>query len=197
MPIDSEIIIVSGLPRSGTSLMMQMLERGGIPVMTDGIREADTNNPRGYLEFEQVKKTKEDPSWLPSARGRAVKMVSSLLYDLPHIEKYRVVFMQRDIDEVLASQETMLKRLGRATAPADQMKKSFAIHLKRLFEWLPQQAHIRVVTVSYNSLLSDPDSQCRLVVDFLDGRPKMEQMLTAVDRSLYRNRIAEARAQQV
>src|SRR5687768_13992796 len=107
MPLADDIIIVSGLPRSGTSLMMQMLDRAGISAVTDKIRTADDDNPRGYFEFEPVKRTKQDASWLPAARGRAVKLVSSLLYDLPATERYRVLFMQRDINEVLDSQEKM------------------------------------------------------------------------------------------
>src|SRR5215468_203263 len=108
MVMSSEIIIVSGLPRSGTSLMMQMLHAGGIRVLTDGERAADTDNPRGYFEFERVKQTKRDPSWLPVARGMAVKMISQLLYDLPASEQYRVLFLERDMEEVLRSQEKML-----------------------------------------------------------------------------------------
>src|SRR5262249_30630691 len=103
-----DIIIVSGLPRSGTSLMMQMLDGGGVPVLTDNIRAADTDNPRGYYEFEPVKATKRDATWLPAARGKAVKMVSQLLYHLPPGETYRVLFLERDLEEVLASQEKML-----------------------------------------------------------------------------------------
>src|SRR5882724_9225667 len=109
---DSEIIVVSGLPRSGTSLMMQMLAGGGVEIVTDAIRAADCDNPRGYQEFERVKKIKQDRSWLPEARDKAFKMVSQLLYDLPPSERYRIIFMQRDLDEVLASQEKMLERLG-------------------------------------------------------------------------------------
>src|SRR5947209_18564630 len=120
--MNSEIVIVSGLPRSGTSLMMQMLEAGGLEVVTDGIRAADTDNPRGYYEFERVKKIKTDAAWLPGARGKAVKMVSQLLYDLPAGEAYRILFMDRDLDEVLASQEKMLARLGRSAAPSAEMK---------------------------------------------------------------------------
>ncbi len=187
MPLDTEVVIVSGLPRSGTSLMMQMLDRGGIPAMTDEIREADTDNPRGYFEFERVKQTKVDPSWLPEARGKAVKMVSSLLYDLPDTESYRVVFMARDIHEVLESQEKMLSRLGRPAAPTEQMKKSFAIHLDRLFQWLPQQRHLRWLQVSYNRLLADPDPEVQAISAFLDERPAIDRMLSAIDRSLYRN----------
>ena len=99
----SEIIVVSGLPRSGTSLMMQMLERGGVEVVTDNIRTADTDNPRGYYEFEQVKKIKGDASWLPGTRGKALKMVSQLLYELPASERYRIIFMERDLDETILS----------------------------------------------------------------------------------------------
>src|SRR5205809_5271301 len=103
--MSTEIVVVSGLPRSGTSLMMQLLHAGGIPALTDHIRAPDTDNPRGYFEFERVKKVKEDAAWLPDARGKVVKMVSQLLYDLPATERYRVVFMERDLEEVLASQE--------------------------------------------------------------------------------------------
>ncbi len=107
-----EILIVSGLPRSGTSVMMQMLESGGVEVVTDGIRAADADNPKGYYEFEQVKAIRRDASWLPATRGKAFKMVSQLLYDLPSSETYRIVFLERDLDETLLSQEKMLTRLG-------------------------------------------------------------------------------------
>ncbi len=106
------IIVVSGLPRSGTSLMMQMLEGGGVEVVTDGVRPADTDNPKGYYEFEKVKTIRRDASWLPATRGKAFKMVSQLLYDLPSGESYRIVFMERDLEETLLSQEKMLTRLG-------------------------------------------------------------------------------------
>jgi hypothetical protein len=168
--------------------MMQMLDSAGIQALTDAIRAADTDNPRGYFEFEPVKKTKEDPSWLPAARGRVVKLVSSLLYDLPPTESYRVVFMERDLDEVLASQEEMLTRLGRSSAPAAKMKASFEIHLRRLFDWLPRQPHLKVHRVSYNSLMRDPAALCASISAFLDHRPPPAQMLAAIDPSLYRKR---------
>ncbi|HUY89512.1 MAG TPA: sulfotransferase [Pirellulales bacterium] len=190
MSLDAEIIVVSGLPRSGTSLMMQMLDRGGIPALTDEIRTADVDNPRGYFEFERVKKTKHDPSWLPEARGKAVKMVSALLYDLPASETYRVIFMRRDLDEILESQEKMLARLARPAAPREQMSSSFAVHLERLFQWLPQQGHLRALEVSYNDLLGDPDREAAKITDFLDGAPAVSRMLEAIDPALYRNRNA-------
>ncbi|MBM3999613.1 MAG: sulfotransferase domain-containing protein [Planctomycetes bacterium] len=190
MGIETELTIVSGLPRSGTSLMMQMLASGGMDVVTDAIRAADSDNPRGYLEYERVKKTKEDPSWIPESRGKVVKMVSSLLYDLPDSERCRVVFMRREIDEVLESQEKMLRRLGRPSAPADAMRRSFAIHLERLFRWLPTQPRLSVLVVNYNRLIADPRPEIERVVAFLDGRPDPAGMLTAIDPTLYRNRVS-------
>lgn len=190
MSIDcNDIVVVSGLPRSGTSLMMQMLDLGGIPAITDKIREADTDNPRGYYEFEQVKRTKQDSSWVAQARGKVVKMVSSLLYDLPAPESYKVVFMERDIDEVLASQEKMLRRLNRPVAPPEEIKRSYSIHLDRLFKWLPDQRHIRILKTNYNELMSSPEKVAQAVSEFLDGRADVRAMLEAIDVSLYRNRV--------
>src|SRR5207245_8169551 len=128
-----------------TSLMMQMLERGGIEIVTDNIRTADADNPRGYYELEKVKQIKRDASWLPSTRGKAFKMVSQLLYDLPPGEEYCILFMQRDLDEVLASQEKMLQRLGRTAVPREKMKQSFVLHLDKLQDWLRRQAHMEVL----------------------------------------------------
>lgn len=186
--MDSEIIIVSGLPRSGTSLMMQMLDQGGIEVVTDNIRTADTDNPRGYYEYEQVKKIKEDVSWLPATRGKAFKMVSQLLYHLPPGERYRIIFMERDFDEMLASQEKMLQRLGRPAAPRDQIRRAFTTHLEKLRAWLPEQKHMAVLTVSYNELLEHPFDQTQRVGTFLGGQANVEKMVKAIDPTLYRNR---------
>ncbi len=186
--MNDDIIIVSGLPRSGTSLMMQMLDSGGIPVLTDHVRSADTDNPRGYYEFERVKKTKQDPSWLPEGRGRTVKMVSQLLYDLPADERYRVLFMERDLDEVLRSQEKMLMRLGRPAPPADQMKQAYLLHLERLHAWLRQQPHFALLRVNFRALVEQPRPQAERVRDFLGGRPDVDGMIRSVDPLLYRNR---------
>src|SRR5215468_814347 len=143
----SEIIIVSGLPRSGTSLMMQMLDGGGVEVVTDHVRTADTDNPRGYYEYERVKKIKQDASWLPATRGKSFKMVSQLLYDLPPSETYRIIFMERDLDETLLSQEKMLQRLGQSVRPREAMKRAFTMHLERLHEWLNRQPNMTVLCV--------------------------------------------------
>jgi hypothetical protein len=186
--MDPAIIIVSGLPRSGTSLMMQMLDSGGVEVVTDKIRVADADNPRGYYEFEQVKKIKDDTTWLPATRGKAFKMVSQLLYHLPPGERYRIIFMERDLDETLLSQEKMLQRLGRAAAPREEMKRAFATHLERLHAWLRQQCNMDVLCVRYSDVVERPDGQARRVSAFLGDTPHVERMATAVDPSLYRNR---------
>jgi len=186
--MNSEIIVVSGLPRSGTSLMMQMLDHGGVPVVTDNIRTADTDNPKGYYEYEMVKKIKQDVSWLPAARGKAFKMVSQLLYDLPANETYRIIFMEREMDETLLSQEKMLQRLGRPAAPREIMKKNFAVHLERLFEWLPRQRNLTVLRVCYNDLIAQSHKHAEQVSAFLSGAANVEAMVKTVDPSLYRNR---------
>jgi hypothetical protein len=186
--MDPAIIIVSGLPRSGTSLMMQMLDNGGVPVVTDNLRAADADNPRGYYEFERVKKIKQDASWLPATRGKAVKMVSQLLYDMPAGEKYHIIFMERDLDEVLASQEKMLLRLGRPAAPQDQMKRSFTLHLDRLNRWLLEQQHLEVLRVRYHDLIQRPSVEAERVNQFLGGNINVERMAATVEPALYRNR---------
>jgi hypothetical protein len=186
--VDSEIIIVSGLPRSGTSLMMQMLESGGVEVVTDHVRTADTDNPRGYYEFEQVKKIKRDTSWLPATRGKAFKMVSQLLYHLPPSERYWVIFMERDLEEMLRSQEKMLERLGRKAAPREQMRRAYTLHLEQLHAWLRRQPNMEVLCVNYNDLVERPEGQAERVGAFLGGSVHVERMARAVDPSLYRNR---------
>lgn len=184
-----DIVIVSGLPRSGTSMMMRMIEAGGIPALTDGLRHADPDNPLGYYEYEPVKRTREDPSWVPGARGRVVKMVHLLLRDLPAGEHYRVVMMHRDLDEVLASQRKMLERSGRpgaALAP-DALKRVFAAQMESVGQWLTAQPNISRLDVSYNDILARPAEQAARVAAFL-GLAAAEPMAAAVDASLYRNR---------
>ena len=186
--MSAEIVIVSGLPRSGTSLMCQMLENGGIAVVTDSIRTPDTDNPRGYFELEKVKKIKEDASWLPETRGKAFKMVSQLLYNLPATERYRVIFMQRDLDEMLISQEKMLERLGRPVAPRELIRKNFIAHLERLHQMLDKQPHIAVLRVDYKELVERPAEMAEIVNKFLGNRGDITRMAASVDPSLYRNR---------
>ena len=151
------LTIVSGLPRSGTSLMMKMLEAGGMPVVIDDVRTADVDNPRGYYEYEPVKQTKSDPSWIEPALGKAVKMVYLLLLDLPADRDYRVLFMRRTIDEILASQTSMLRRLGKSSPMDDEtMAALFRDQLRKFDEWVRNRSYIRLIDVDYNALIADP-----------------------------------------
>lgn len=184
------ITIVSGLPRSGTSMMMRMLEAGGLPVMIDNIREADEDNPAGYYEFEAVKQTKQDRSWLADATGKVVKMVYRLLYDLPTDQEYRVVFMRRKLEEVLASQQKMLDRQGKndAAVTDEQMAKLFRTQLEKFEKWIAEQPNFKVLEVSYNDLLADPKPPVEAINQFLGGQLNTEAMAQVVDPNLYRNR---------
>ncbi len=137
MSLDSQIVVVSGLPRSGTSLLMQMLAAGGLEVVSDHLRAADVDNPRGYFEFERVKQIQKDSSWLPAARGKALKMISQLLYHLPPTERYRVIFMRRNLDEVIASQEKMLQRRNAAAAPRRRSRRHSSCIWRRYFNGWP------------------------------------------------------------
>jgi len=184
------VTIVSGLPRSGTSLMMQMLSAGGIPPLTDEIRAADEDNPRGYLEFERVKQIKQDKSWLDEAAGKAVKMVHLLLYDLPQGRPYRVVFMRRNLDEVLASQRKMLTRQGKAGAqlPEEQLRKVFEDQVRKVTSWLTTQPNVKSIEVTYHELIADPRGHAARLNEFLGGGLDVDAMVGAVDPALYRNR---------
>ncbi len=182
------IIVVSGLPRSGTSLMMQMLKNGGMEILTDNIRKADENNPKGYFELEKVKKLKEDSSWVIQARGRAFKAVSMLLYDLPSTEKYKIIFMERNMAEILASQRKMLNTLNQDQGPDDvEMTDAFINHLEKMRQWLEKQSCMDVLYVCYNDLLKDSEDEARKIARFVDVDLGIEKMAEVIDPSLHRN----------
>lgn len=187
--MDDIITIVSGLPRSGTSLMMQMLEAGGLKVVTDNERKADEDNPRGYFEFERVKKIKEDSSWLNDVEGKAVKMISDLLYYLPSDRIYRVIFMERELREVLASQKKMLARRGiKDDTNDEEMENLFHNHLAKLGQWLEEQKNIDVLYLSYNEIIKDSLKNAKVVDDFLGNILNVKEMGKVVEEKLYRNR---------
>ena len=186
--VELPIVIVSGLPRSGTSLMMQMLQRGGMSVLTDGIRQADEDNPRGYFELEAVKRTKQDAAWLDEAAGMAVKVIYRLLYDLPTDRRYQVVLMRRPMVEILASQSAMLSRTGNegASIPPARLGELFSNQLAEVVRYLLQQPQFDVLEVNHRDVLDDPLVTAESVAQFL-GRPlDLGAMASAVDASLYR-----------
>ncbi len=190
-PVENVVIIVSGLPRSGTSMMMKMLEAGGIPLLTDHQRQPDEDNPKGYYEFERVKQLpKGDVAWLEEAKGKAVKVISALLQHLPATYQYKILFMERDLDEVLASQRKMLIHRGEDPDKVDEaeLKRLFNKHLHQVRQWLAQQAHMEVLYISYNALLQNPVPHVQQINAFLGGHLNEQAMVEVVDPSLYRNR---------
>jgi len=185
------ITIVSGLPRSGTSMMMRMLEAGGMDVVVDNIRKADEDNPKGYYELEKVKEIKNDYSWLDNVQGKVVKMVSMLLYELPSNRNYNVIFMKRGIDEILASQRTMLQRKGnRSDINDEEMGKLFNRHLEEIENWLAGQINIRILYINYNDVIEDPRKIAQVINHFLNKALNIGKMVETVDGSLYRQRSA-------
>jgi hypothetical protein len=185
--------VVSGLPRSGTSMAMQMLVAGGIEPLTDGLRVADADNPRGYFEFERVKALRTDKGWLDEARGKVVKVIHMLLPELPDDRPYSVVFVERDLREVVKSQSTMLARTGRAGAqlPPERLMAMYEAQLKQVDAWLAARSNVRVLRVAHAALVREPRPEAARIAAFLasDGVAlDVDQMCGAVDPSLHRNK---------
>jgi thioredoxin len=187
----SFITIVSGLPRSGTSLLMRMLNVGGIPALCDEHRTPDADNPNGYYEFESVKSIQNYSDWIDRAVGHSVKIVYNLLEHLPKDREYRVIFMRRQIDEIIQSQRAMLLRNGIKTEiPDEEIKELFERVLRQFYSWLPSQTHLKLINVSYNELLSRPASTIAQINRHLGYCLDTEAMAQVIDHSLYRNRAA-------
>ena len=173
-------------------MLMKMLSAGGLPPLTDGIREADVDNPGGYYEFEQVKQLAKDTTWLESARGKAVKVISQLLDQLPLHKSYKIVFALRKMDEILASQQAMLARRGQPCDRASDaaMAAAFERHLSAVQQWLAQHPQMEVLYVDYAAVLRDPLATSHEIKAFLARSLDVRQMASAVDESLYRQRLA-------
>jgi hypothetical protein len=189
------IVVVSGLPRSGTSMIMKMLEAGGLPILTDGLRTADEDNPKGYYEVERVKNLarEADTSWLAEARGKVIKVISYLLKSLPSRFNYRVVFIRREMEEVLASQRKMLTRRGETeeTQP-ERMRDLFEDDLWRASYQLKRRPEFETIELHYSAVLAQPLEESRRLAGFLGGGLDAEAMAAAVDPQLYRNRAGRA-----
>ena len=200
------VLIVSGLPRSGTSLMMAMLQAAGFSLLTDNVRQADVSNPKGYYEFEPVKTLKSgDHGWLDQATGKVVKIVSPLLHYLPSHYQYRVIFMRRKLMEVLASQSMMLASKptmlatkntlhtsARKTSAAHEdaiLEKAFSEHLANVEHWLASQPNMKTYYASYNDLLVKPNQVLAGLTEFLGSPLPIHQMISAIDPQLYRSRV--------
>ncbi len=184
------IIVVSGLPRSGTSMMMKILAEGGLSIVTDELRTPDDDNPNGYFELETVKQMSAgNVTWLSNAGGKVVKVISALLEYLPPEYSYKVIFMEREIKEILASQQKMLSRRNKMSKSSDaEMEEQFRKHLTVVKPWLARQPNMDVLYVSYNALVSDPEPQCKRVVEFIRAPLNLSRMLEVPNATLYRNR---------
>ncbi len=192
------IVVVSGLPRSGTSMAMKMLDAAGIPIVSDGVRTADEDNPKGYFELERVKDLakENDWGWLVDARGKAIKIISYLLKELPPNYNYRIVFMRRDLNEVLASQAKMLDRRGEPNEIDDsQMIEIYENDLWKANYLLKNNPQFETLQIHYRDVLDGPEDQARRLNEFLGGSYDVQKMAAAVDPTLYRNR-AEALASE-
>jgi hypothetical protein len=183
------ITVVSGLPRSGTSLMMQMLAAGGMPLLTDSERKPDAHNPRGYCEWEPVKLLPKQPERIDEAEGKAVKVITQLLMSLPEGRDYRVIFMERPLPEVLASQDEMLRRRGKSDLLShDEMTKAFQAHLKEVVTWFTDRPNIPILRMGYRRVLQSPQNSAQAIAEFLAVDLDVEAMAREVDPALYRNR---------
>jgi hypothetical protein len=192
---DNFITVVSGLPRSGTSMMMKMLDAGKMPLLTDELRKADLDNPKGYYEYEKVKKLEDDNSWLDIAQGKTVKIVSPLLHHLKLDAgyAYKIIFMIRDLDETLASQKKMSERLNNHedTIKDNILKNEYNSHLEEIEKWLEQQENIEVLPVQYKDVLENPLAAAEGIHDYLGIELDVNDMAAIVDPSLYRQRTEE------
>jgi hypothetical protein len=185
------IIVVSGLPRSGTSMAMRMLASGGVPVVADGHRSADEDNPRGYFEDQRVTNLEKDldRQWVREARGKTIKIISWLLEYLPESNNYHVLFMNRDLDEVLKSQATMLARRGESSGVEDErMRANLEQHVRQAKALLRARPGCEVCDLDYRAVLQEPRVASERIQGFLGRRLDLERMAAAVDPSLYRNR---------
>jgi len=192
--VKKPIIVVSGLPRSGTSMMMKILVEGGLSIVTDEIRSADEDNPNGYFELEVVKQMSEGKvEWLAAAGGKVVKVISALLEHLPSEYTYKVIFMEREIKEILASQKKMLAHRNEESRIDDaEIEAQFRRHLSVVKPWLVRQPNMEVLYVSYNEMMRDAAPICRRLVDFLGLPLDIGRMVSVPSKDLYRNRQVSA-----
>ena len=186
------IVVVSGLPRSGTSMLMKMLESGGMEILSDSERAADIDNPKGYFEYERIKdlEKENDKSYVREGRGKVLKVISFLIKDLPDDNDYSVIFMRRDLDEVLASQNKMIHRLGTTdtTATEAAMKEAYRNDIVRTRLLCRSRPNFELIEIGYKPTIEDPAATARSVNTFVGGHLNEAAMREAVDGSLYRNR---------
>ncbi len=185
------ITVVSGIPRSGTSLMMQMLEAGGMPILSDHSRKADENNLRGYYEYEKVKGLMRDNSWLEQAEGKAVKIIAPLMLYLPDEFEYAVIYMERDMSEIIRSQNTMLEKLRKKSVPSNTtvLMETFSRQIDKSKSFLLEKDNFRTLDLCYNDIIVDPARHAQEIDTFFQMRLAVNKMAAVVEPPLYRTRM--------
>jgi hypothetical protein len=184
------IVVVSGLPRSGTSMAMKMLEAGGLGVVTDGLRAADEDNPKGYYEDERVKDLyrEGDKTWLRDSRGKVIKIISFLLKSLPADNNYKVLFMHRNLKEIVASQNKMLARRGEKNDTPDERAVALLDEQVRDARFFLRRPQFDVMELNYREILDAPGPVAVRMAAFVGGPLDVQKMTQVVDVQLYRNR---------
>jgi len=183
------VVVVSGLPRSGTSMMMQILEAGGLEILADFKREADQDNPKGYYELEAVKKLDRDNSCLQNAAGRAVKVISHFLKHLPENNNYKIIFMDRSMKEIIRSQQKMLGENKEAYPKV--IAEAFRKEVKKIKKWIDKKENIDIISIHYSDVVKHPKKEIKKIKKFLDIDLNLDKMTSVVDPELYRNKILE------
>ncbi len=186
--LKDKLVVVSGIPRSGTSLIMQILQAGGLEILSDHKREADKNNPKGYLELEAVKNLSNDNSCLINQTGKAVKVISHLLKFLPKNQKYKIIFINRDVNEIIKSQQKMLKDKIKNYSPKT-LKKAFKKELNNVKLWINKKPNIEILNLSFKEVIKNPKKEINKIIKFLNVPLDMDKMISIIDPNLYRNKI--------
>ncbi|NUM51414.1 MAG: alkaline phosphatase family protein [Flavobacteriales bacterium] len=187
---EGEIIIVSGLPRSGTSMLMQMLQQTELEIFTDNERQADENNPKGYLEHEAVKRLARDKAWLPLANGKVVKIISHLLVHLPSRFKYKIIFIHRNLNEILSSQHKMLVREGKIKEGEFRagLQMAYKENLKRIAMWESSNSNVEMLHLKYAEIIENTEVEALKIKTFLKIKTDTKKMAEVVEKKLYRNK---------
>ncbi len=183
------ITVVSGLPRSGTSLMMQILEVNGFDILTDNVKTADESNPKGYYEYGKVKKIIKDNNWISEAEGKTIKVIVQLLFYLPLNFNYKIILMERNIDEILDSQAKMLQMLGnKKQIPSDILRKTFQQQMDKSINWMQLQPNIESVRISFGNLFRSPDEELKKLIHLFDGKIEYDISRNVINPALYREK---------
>jgi hypothetical protein len=183
------ITIVTGLPRSGTSMLMQMLKKGGMEILSDHIRQADESNPKGYYEYEKIKSLPQDNSWMAQAEGKAVKIIVQLLKFIPSNFNYKILFIERNIEEVMASQTKMLRRMGKTAGNNEALKPIFLRQAEEVKAWLSESPNIETLYLQYAAIIQNPVDSANQIARFLNSDWDASSAVNSVDANLYRERI--------